>query len=385
MIHARRAFAASLLALIGACLVAAPASAAQWLQFRYGAAQTGRNPVETALTPATVGRLTLRWATPVALEVLWTSPLVAGNLSIVAGLNSAVTAVDSETGAARWRFQAPVGNVLNPIAATGQLVYVETDGGPLYALDVATGALRFRRDLGGDLGGGPTPAGGTLFVPGNGRLYALDPQTGAVRWSRAISGIANAGTPAYADGIVVEATLDRIAAFRADTGRRLWTHPVPNGRATGASIAGGSAYSANGARVSRYALATGRPIWSHALAGGFSASSTTAVAGGLVVYHAESDAQERLTARSAQTGAVVWSATYPHANIFGSQTSSPAIARGVVYAGFLDGHLRAFRATDGAVLADVALPGNLFASPSVVDGRVEIGSTTGELFALGLP
>jgi outer membrane protein assembly factor BamB len=385
MIHARRTLGVALLAAVGAFLAASPAGAAQWTQFRYNAAQTGRNPVETTLTPATVGGLRIRWRAHVAFEVLWTSPLVVGETSIVDGLNSDVVAVDRATGAVRWRFQAPTGNILNPIAASRQLVYVEADGGPLYALDVATGALRFQRDLGGDLGGGATLADGTLFVPGNGRLFALDPQTGAVRWARAISGIANMGTPAYADGIVVEATLDHMAAFRADSGQLLWTHPVAHGRATGVAIVGRSVYSANGTRIARYELASGRAIWNHGLARGFSASSSVAVAGGLVIYHAESDAVERLTARSAPTGAVVWSFSVPHFNLFGSQTSSPAVARGVVYAGFLDGHLRAFRATNGAPLVDITLPGSLFASPSVVDGQVEIGSTSGDLFALGLP
>ncbi len=362
---------------------AAVADAARWTQFRYGPAQTGRNPVETVLTPAAVRHLAVRWRSAIDQETLWTAPLILGKVSVMSGWPNHVSAVSTATGRMLWSFRSPVGETTSGLAASRHLVYVEPNGGPLSALGISTGCVRFRRDLGG-AEGGPLLAAGLLFVPGAQGLYALDPRTGAIRWRNlAVSlGGGGMGTPAYADGMVVAGTVNGVFAFDARTGRALWSQPIKDGNPTGVAIFRGSVYSTSGRQVSRLELATGHVIWKHHLAAGSAATANPAVASGLVLYHVESDSTERLTARAASTGSLVWSAAYPHANIASNLSSSPAAANGVVYQGFTDGHLRAFRTTTGRLLKDIPLHAAIFSSPSLANGRIEVGDLSGDLVAL---
>jgi outer membrane protein assembly factor BamB len=366
-----------------AAWAAGAAGAAEWTQFRAVPAQTGANPAETVLTPATVSRLQERWRTAIDQDVAWAAPLTVGGVTVIGGEPTNVKALVPATGQVRWTAVLP-GGPYNPLAAGGGRLYVAS-GGPVYALSLATGAVLWQRN-GGAFGGGATFVPGALFVPDGTRLEALDPATGAVRWRRWIAPEANLATPAVASGIVVEGSISFVRAFRASDGMPLWHHAIVNGRGTGAAIAGGSAYVTAGHQLARYALATGRTIWQRTLAPGNVASATAAVAGGRVFVHVEGgEATEGLTARSAATGKVLWSASYPHGNLFSMTTSSPAVAGGVVYVGFADGHLRAFRADTGKLLFDAALDGAVLSSPAVVNGQVEVGTEGGSLYAFGLP
>lgn len=61
--------------------------------------------------------------------------------------------------------------------------------------------------------------------------------------------------------------------------------------------------------------------------------------------------------------------------------SSPAVARGVVYAGSEDGNVRAIRATDGHVIREAKTGGAVRSSPAIVQNGVYVGSLDGYLYA----
>jgi outer membrane protein assembly factor BamB len=161
----------------------------------------------------------------------------------------------------------------------------------------------------------------------------------------------------------------------------------PSGRATGASIAGNAVFAASGRVWVKLDLATGNVILRKRLQQGNSASSSPAVGEGLAIMDIERDdlSKEVLTARSALTGEVVWSVAYPHGNTYPIVDSSPAIAAGVVYAGFSDHHVRAFDATTGMLLWEAVVDEGVFSSPSVANGQLEIGTDAGTLYAFRLP
>lgn len=368
--------------------VPATAAATDWTQFRSDPAQSGANTAETTLTPTTVGGLQKSWTQSIPSEIIWAAPLVLGDETIISAYPSTVAAFATSTGESLWTFEAPSGQLPNPIAASAGTVYVASDGGPLYALDATSGEVLWQRALGGSYYGGPTAAQDVVYVPGGGRVYALDASTGATLWSKGGGeGFNNVSTPAVSGGFVVVGTLDGLHAFRQVSGAAVWTYPFARAIGIGASIAGNAVFAAAGRTEVKLDLATGQVIWRKTLQSGNTANSSPAVGDGLVVLHierADDPRGEVVTARSALTGNVVWSVAYPHGDTF-SIDSSPAIAGGVVYVGFSNQRVRAFDATTGTLLWKAVLDAASFSSPSIANGQLEIGTLAGTLYAFRRP
>jgi polyvinyl alcohol dehydrogenase (cytochrome) len=247
---------------------------------------------------------------------IWATPLVdarRGLVYVVTGdnysnpttpLSDAIVALDLKTGAVRWHYQATKDDAWNvscgyadvgncpgkggpdfdfgsaPIMAKGadgrDYVLAGQKSGLLYALDPATGKLRWEKRVGrgGVFGGihfGIAATGGKVFVPvtdladggtytlpARPGVYALDVVTGKTVWSAPAAdtcggkpfchpgyGAAISVTPGY----VLAGSMDgHVRAFDTATGKVLWDGdtavPVTavNGRkAHGGSMAGGAA------------------------------------------------------------------------------------------------------------------------------------------------
>jgi outer membrane protein assembly factor BamB len=97
----------------------------------------------------------------------------------------------------------------------------------LYAVDAATGRLKWSFDADGGLWDGPALADGTLyFGDQTGNVYALDADTGQNKlWSAKVDGGVKM-TPLVDEGIVYVGT-DRslLYAFKADSGQSIWPGP----------------------------------------------------------------------------------------------------------------------------------------------------------------
>jgi len=128
--------------------------------------------------PEDLPRLSLRWAfaVPDAIEMR-SQPTIAGGALFVGGTNGTLYALDLATGCVRWTFQAAAGVrtgvVVSPWTAgdtaARPLAYFGDSLGNAYAVDAATGAQVWARRA-GDHGqaiitGAPALHGGTLYVP----------------------------------------------------------------------------------------------------------------------------------------------------------------------------------------------------------------------------
>lgn len=134
---------------------------------------------ETAgITAADLPRLTLRWAfaVPDAIEMR-SQPTIAGGALYVGGTNGTLYALDFATGCVRWTYQAAAGVrtgiVISPWTAgdadARPLAFFGDSLGNAYAIDAATGAQVWAVRA-GDHGaaivtGTPTLHGDTLYVP----------------------------------------------------------------------------------------------------------------------------------------------------------------------------------------------------------------------------
>ena len=102
-------------------------------------------------------------------------------------------------------------------------------------------------------------------------------------------------------------------------------------------------------------------------------TSSPAVAKG-VVYVGSID--HNVYALKASTGAKLWSFT-AGAEVY----SSPAIANGVVYVGSYDHNVYALNASTGAMLWSFATGSSVVSSPAIADGVVYVGSLDGNVYA----
>jgi outer membrane protein assembly factor BamB len=79
----------------------AATTGAAWPQFRFGPLHHGSNPAENVLSPANVARLRMRWATGSSTGIS-SSPAVSHGVAYVGSLDGKIYAIDVATGAVRW-------------------------------------------------------------------------------------------------------------------------------------------------------------------------------------------------------------------------------------------------------------------------------------------
>jgi outer membrane protein assembly factor BamB len=157
--------------------VAAPAL--DWTAFHHGPRQSNAAYGDLAITPANVPSLTPAWSFTAQPSTVSGAPAPAFDAS--------------------------------PTVAAGR-VFIASKSGILYALDAASGAVRWTKAL--DFGSAadcavrgvvstaavavdPVTKASTLYAAGSHYLYALDPATGAQRWKAAIGPATAAGEARY--------------------------------------------------------------------------------------------------------------------------------------------------------------------------------------------
>jgi outer membrane protein assembly factor BamB len=153
---------------------------------------------------------------PDPFDVFLSSPTVAADLVYFGGGDGNVYALEAASGKLRWSFHT--GNVVHasPALANG-LLYVGSWDSYFYALDAATGKERWRFKTGEDpeinnqvgIQSSAVVAGDTVYFGcRDSNLYALDATSGAKRWAFSNKGSWVIGSPAVRDGKVYFATSD---------------------------------------------------------------------------------------------------------------------------------------------------------------------------------
>jgi outer membrane protein assembly factor BamB len=132
----------------------------------------------------------VRWR-HVAKKKIFASPAVADDGTVVIGDQAHQVTALGPDGRVRWTFDAKADVDAAPAVGENGAVYVGTDGAEVIALDLATGAPRWRQQVVGKVRG-PLGIGrdGTVFAGTYGpdpALVALAPEDGAVRFRFAIT------------------------------------------------------------------------------------------------------------------------------------------------------------------------------------------------------
>ena len=375
------------------------------------------------------------------------SPAVVGGTVYIGSADHAVYALRAADGTVRWRTPTG-GAVNSSPAFSAGVIYVLSLDGKLYALDAGDGKPKWtfatageRRFTAPGIHGAsprtetmpdpfdvflssPAVVGGTVyFGSGDHHVYALNAATGALRWKFETGNVVHA-SPAVADGVVYIGSWERnLYALRADNGALIWKFQTGDdtdiynqvGIAGSAAVAGGTVFF--GSRDGHFYAVdarTGAMKWSHDNKKGWVIASPAVERG--VVYFPTSDG-ERFKALDAATGATLYDIANKAVSF-----SSPAIAKDTVFYGSSDGWMHAVDAatgrskgdfqTDGSkvnaakyidrngridnaiLYPDFTLDGmiiglermfalgSVLSSPVVVDGVVYFGSTDGSVYAV---
>lgn len=292
--------------------------------------QLGGGPDHANAAPAPIAPpLQQAWATPVGGNVVLGSPVVAGATVVVsvwdlgAGDGGGLVALDLATGAVRWRYTTPF-QARNAPAIAGDTVVVALNNGEVHAVSLADGSLRWTHDAAegldsqaASLWAAPTIAGGAVYVGVQGRMSAIDLATGAPLWTRELSPVypwlGSLAAVAVADGVAIAnySRDDGTTAWAAGTGNKQWEIRSPRSVAVnGTPIASGGAlyFASSEGLVSKVSLATGGSIWSTPIEPGASdwdyvVTATPALASGRLFVPTQ---HQELVALDAATGAELW-------------------------------------------------------------------------------
>jgi outer membrane protein assembly factor BamB len=302
----------------------APA-AADWPQL--GGAPEHRNATPRAIAPP----LQQAWATSIGGAVVLGTPVIAAGVVVIAswdlgaGDTGGLVALDLATGAERWRYVTPYPTRSAPAidVATGTVV-AALGNGEVHAVALADGAPRWSRDLAdgldalaSSLWAAPTIADGRVFAAVQGRLSALDVATGAPVWTRELTptyawlGSLAAVTVADGTAIVNTARQDGTAAWAAATGAPRWLLKAARTVAVSATPVAdaGTIYLVNAAgTVSALSQASGAIAWStsvtpEATDWDYTVTATPALVGGRLIVPTQ---YRELVALDASSGAELW-------------------------------------------------------------------------------
>ncbi|MFN8518604.1 MAG: PQQ-binding-like beta-propeller repeat protein [Chloroflexota bacterium] len=165
-----------------------------------------RSAVDSSIDSSTIGDLQLAWTFDVTAPGFFGSitsqPVVVGDTVYIQDMRSNVFALDKATGSVRWEAPFDIGSIgPNGVAVAYDMVFAGlSDTGEVVALDAADGSEVWRQRIGSPPGEGidmsPIVYDGTVYastVPGTGLgsfyaggdrgvLYALDARTGEVEW-----------------------------------------------------------------------------------------------------------------------------------------------------------------------------------------------------------
>ncbi len=135
-----------------------------WVTYAHDSARTGFEPQNTGITAANVSQLTLRWKYAFG-ETVTSSPIVANGFVYLAGGDGTVRALSTADGSVVWQTSLGAQVAMTPLLDSGLLlVATHTPPGTLFALDAASGAVRWTATTPGAIRGEPVVLDGTVYI-----------------------------------------------------------------------------------------------------------------------------------------------------------------------------------------------------------------------------
>ena len=277
-----------------------------------------------------------------------------------------------------WAFQCQDA-VEGAPAVVGNVVYVASMDRNLYALDLATGTLKWKVKLGSMKAAPAVHAGRVVVGDLEGKVHGVDAATGKVVWAFETNGEVHAGANFVGDDVLIgshDATLYRLDP----AGKKVWEYKIDGPVNGSAAVAGENTFVAGcDSQLHVVAVATGQPVGKIDLGG--QAGATAAIYGDYAYVGTMGNAVLAVDWKKLAKG---WefAAKRRQQPFYGSA----AVTDKLVIVGSRDKKVYALDRATGTEVWSVAADGAVDASPVVVGGRVYVGSlgTTGEFYILDL-
>ncbi len=280
-----------------------------------------------------------------------------------------------------WRLEAG-GPLHTSPSITAGTVFQGTTKGALWAVDLDTGAVRWRTDLDGALTS-PTVIDDLVVVGSTtGWLKALDRTTGSVRWSLALGGQARAAPAPFEDGVVVGTSDGRVSFVGVADGSVAWTADVAGQVARSAAIAGRTVVVPvePGSLVALDAR-SGDELWRASIAKDGDVGTPSIDAGRVLTasgLDASSAADRAIVAVDFETGAQLWRWASPT----GDRIYTPAMRDRGAFVVSEGGFAAALDPATGREMWRTSVAGPAEANPIVAGDVVAIADDGGSVSAL---
>ncbi len=280
-----------------------------------------------------------------AWDVFTSSPAVVNGRVFFGSGDGSVYAVDAATGLLQWKF--PTKDVVHSSpAVAGGMVFIGSWDGNLYAIDAETGQQKWVFESGQDpvmhnqvgFQSSPAVVDGTVYIGcRDAHLYALDAMTGRKKWDYPTNKSWVIATPAVRDGLVYAGTSDsaRFMALDARTGRLKFNFDAKAYIFSSPALAGGLAYVGDhNGRLYAIDAKTGTLAWEF--------RTPASKADPMKVLQPDGGFNRNAFAPLFGDFQDMYIDFYRYISI-GAILSSPAVDRGVVYVGSMDGNLYALQ------------------------------------------
>jgi outer membrane protein assembly factor BamB len=277
---------------------------------------------------------------------LWTSsPAVANGKVYFGSGDGNVYAVTADTGIEVWKVQTKDVVHASP-AVYNNTVYIGSWDSSLYALNGESGEEKWTFQAGQDntihnqvgFQSSPAVVDGTVYVGcRDGHVYALDAVTGKKKWDYSTNKSWVNTTPAVRNGIVYAGTSDssRFMALDAKNGHLIWNFKAGGYIFSSPALAGELAYigSHNG-KVYAIETKTGKMAWEF--------QTEASKKDSMKILNADGSLNQEAFAPVFGDFEDMYLDIYRFISV-GAILSSPAVDKGVVYVGSMDGNLYALQ------------------------------------------
>jgi outer membrane protein assembly factor BamB len=363
---------------------------------RAGQGPAGQNATAAALP----SQLSQVWVSETGGPVR-SSAAIAENAVYVGSDDGYLYALDLETGVLRWKYRTGSPVASSPAVANGR-VFVGSDSGSVYAFlaegdkrltEDRVGLQLWRFDAGDAVVGSPlvTLSGRTVFGSRNGTVYAIDVVSGQPAWTH------NTGGPVVASPVKSPQPLTVLdSSGRERTERDVIFCASEDGQVSALAERDGNLL---------WSVSTGAPVRSTPVAWDKKVLVVNEEGAALALNGADgrevwrqqlpgspggSPAVDgsraivplrvgRLVGLSLTTGEAEWTTEIP-----GRIESTPIGVQGpLLYVGSANGHLYGIDRGNGGVRWDFATAAPISASPAVAHGQLVCGSEDGSIYAFG--
>lgn len=281
-----------------------------------------------------------------------------------------------------WKFKTG-GEIKSSPAIEGGSVYIGSDDGKVYAIDLSNGQKIWSYQTGDAVESSPCVLNGSVFVgSADSFLYALDAKAGRLKWKYK-TGAKILGSPNWAPSpkkdktwILVGSYDNKLHCVGSATGELIWTYETGNYINGAPAITDGKAiFGGCDAKIHVVSIVNGKGIAQIDTGSYIAGSSASADK-----YAFAGNYGGKVVCVDLDTKTTLWTYEGKDSPFF----SSPAVGENQVVLGSRDKRLHCIRRNNGKFLWAFQAQGKIDSSPVVCDGKVVTGSDDGSLYIVNL-